>query len=48
MYALGGVVVAAAKQNATRGNQNGDEHAGGDKGKEELKDEEDNYYRNIF
>ena len=43
MYALGGVVVAGAKQNA-----NGDEHAGGDKGKEELKDEEDNYYRNIF
>ena len=32
-----------AKQNV-----NGDELAGGDGGEEELKDEGDNYYRNIF
>ena len=41
----GGVI--AAKQNVTRGEQNGDGRASGG-GEEELKDEEDNYYRNIF
>ena len=50
MGALGdvGVVANDAKQNATRGEQNGDERAGEGGKEEELKDEEYNYYRNIF
>ena len=50
MGALGdvGVVANDAKQNVTRGEQHGDERAGEGGKEEEFKDEEYNYYRNIF